>query len=210
VQDQFEAPPTDEEMIARFLSNDLEAAATAKLLRQVLEELRRSHQVFQVQSQQLAPALESAVQCQRSTAEILNRSYERHELHPAIRAAWSSMEELTRLDQMIQAATSRSPGCQAIESLAKASRLAAELAEEQVSCLGATAICPRARDQLDVSKQEPVAATGTEDQGLHGRVAEVITPGLEYRGEVLRRARVRVFRFGPPTGPGKDGANEPH
>ena len=142
----------------------------------------------------VSQAIERTTECQRVTADLLNRAFERHALYPAVRAVWALAEEISGLNRLAKETADRISGCPALRPLMEAAALASLVAEDKLACLDAKRICPCPGESFNPARHEPVGVVETEDESQRGRVAELVSPGLEYRGEVLRQARVKIFR----------------
>jgi len=75
-------------------------------------------------------------------------------------------------------------------SIAEATRMAHAKREH----LDMRSICPAPLDELDIDKHEIRQAVCTDDPDKHRRVERTLIAGLIYRGAVLRRAKVSVYR----------------
>ena len=140
-------------------------------------------------------AVETAARCQRDTAVVQNRELERHALHPAVRAAGALAEELFRLGDLARKARDMVTGCPVSGPVIEATLVAAQVAEDHLAGLEAERITPEAGADLDPGRHEISGPQFTDNPAQHATVASVVSSGLTYRGEVLKRARVLVFQF---------------
>jgi len=140
-------------------------------------------------------AVETAARCQRDTAAVLNRVLQRHALHPAVRAAGALAEELFRLGTVARSARSVVTGCPISDPVIEAVLVAEQVAEDYLASLDAERIVPEAGAALDPGRHKISGTQFTDNPAQHATVASVVSSGLTYRGEVLKRARVLVFQF---------------
>jgi len=133
--------------------------------------------------------------CQQDTAKALNREIEQHALHPAIKAVGALAEELSRLEVCaIRLLGDGTDGGQAGE-LRNEIEISCGVAREKLAALDVQMITPAEGAELDAKHYEVCGSIQTADQDRHGRIGKLVTPGITYRGKVLRQARVLVFRF---------------
>ena len=168
---------------------------TELLLEQLKQELERLVGSCEGQAEQIRLAIQTAASCQRATAEVLNRNFERHALNPAVLSVGALAEELLRINQIAQEVKGKISGCPALEPLIEAATIGSQLAQDRLAYLDIEKICPEQGEELDPARHETTSVEDTENPGLHRKVAQLVSPGLIYRGEVLRPAKVSVFRF---------------
>jgi molecular chaperone GrpE (heat shock protein) len=68
------------------------------------------------------------------------------------------------------------------------------VAREKLANLDVQRITPAEGEELDAQLHTVYGYTETAGGDLHGRISKLVTPGIAYRGKVLRQARVTVFR----------------
>lgn len=132
--------------------------------------------------------------CQRDTAKALNHELERYALHPAIEAVAALAEELFHLQDSARQLLDSGVGDDGAGPLTQEIGISGSVARERLANLDIRTIAPSAREQLDSKEHAVCAYNNTEDEDLHGQIGKLVTPGVVYRGKVLRQARVVVFR----------------
>lgn len=132
----------------------------------------------------------TAKSCQEQTAKFLNNELERHALNPAIKVVVVLADELYRLKDAFNQLQSDYK----FNTLSQYLEMSRQLADDQLSYLDITRINPSAGQDYDHNAHEICSYTNSPDRGMHGKISSVITPGIIYRGKVLRPARVSVFR----------------
>ena len=147
------------------------------------------------QTLQLQQAIQVAAKAQQEMGQYLNRAYERHALNPAILIVAGLAEELLHQKQLANQIASKISGCTSLQPLLEAASIGGQVAQDRLAYLDIEQICPEQGEELDLAKHETASVEDTEDQGLHRKIAQLISPGLIFRGEVLRQAKVSVFRF---------------
>jgi len=135
--------------------------------------------------------------CQRDTAKALDRALERHALHPAIEAAAALAEELSRLQDSASQRDEGGAGGDEVDELGAQIEISCTVARERLANLDVQRIAPAERAKLDAQMHMVCGYVETADENLHGRISRLLTPGIAYRGKVLRQARVTVFRRNP-------------
>ena len=147
------------------------------------------------QTLQLQQAIQVAARAQQEMGQYLNRAYERHALNPAILTVAGLAEELLHQKQLADHIASKVSGCTSLQPLLETAGIGGQVAQDRLAYLDIERICPEQGEELDPVKHETASVENTEDQGLHRKIAQLISPGLIYRGEVLRQARVSVFCY---------------
>jgi len=187
--------PADESVIDRQ-ADDAQGRggppeAKVELLR---ERLRLLAQAYMSQTNRLESQLQIVTACQKETAEFANHVVERHALHPAV----ETVDFLTTLiRQLTEQAASLVEGrahCPVFQPLFNSIADAAKMAQAKREYLDMEAICPQPLEDLDVEKDEIRQVVQTDDPGKHKRVERTLIPGLIYRGSVLRRAKISIYR----------------
>ena len=138
--------------------------------------------------------LQIVAACQKEAAEFANHVLERHVLHPAIETVDSLA---TLIDQLQEQAASFVDGqthCPVFQALLDAIAEAAKMAQAKRDYLDIESVCPDPLDESDSVTCEIRQAVQTDDPDMHKRVERTLVPGLRYRGAVLRRAKVSVYR----------------
>lgn len=138
--------------------------------------------------------LQIVAACQKEAAEFANHVLERHALHPAV----ETVDFLTALiEQLQEQAASFVDGqthCPVFQGLLDAIAGAAKIAQAKREYLDIESVCPDPLEEFDSESCEIRQAVQTDDPDMHTRVERTLVPGLRYRGAVLRRAKVSVYR----------------
>lgn len=133
-------------------------------------------------------------QCQKEAAAFANHVLERHALHPAVETVEFLTGVIRQLSEQAAALTGGQTHCPLFQPLLDAIVEVAKVAQAKYEYLDLVAICPQPLDDLDPDKHEIRQAVPTDDAGKHRQVERTLIPGLIYRGTVLRRAKVSVYR----------------
>lgn len=180
-----------------FISGYL--ARRSKYFKRVLKEIRGQ---LQQQSESIAQQWCQLQECvklveksRQETAKILNHDLERHTLIPAIETVVRLYDEIIGLKIIAEKTGQEAKDFPAFKQLVRALQISARTAEDQIACLGIETIAPSDGDELDAQKHLAYHPVDTNRKELHGRVSQLFSPGLMYRGKVLRQARVSVFRY---------------
>lgn len=166
-----------------------------KMLKQLNKRISRLLASQDGESRRLQRCLEIAAQCQKQTAEYANLTIERHALHPAIETVFLLNNELQELARQTAQAAAGQSQCQIASSLVNSVTEVAKIANEKCACLGIRTICPAPMDEFDASECDISQATPTVDRAKHKKVNRTLCAGLSYRGKVLQRARVSLFKY---------------
>lgn len=140
------------------------------------------------------PYLQIVAECQKEAATFANHTVERHALYPAIETV-DFLAGLIR--QLHEQATSLAAGqthCPLFQPVLDSIVEATKMAQAKCEYLDLETISPQPLDDLDPGKHEIGQAVPTHDAGQHRHVERTLIPGLIYRGTVLRRAKVSVYR----------------
>jgi len=152
---------------------------------QIVEQLhRRSHKHMTL-----------LAACQRDTAAVLNHELDRHALHPAIEAIVALAEELSHLKDCARQLLDGCAGREEVGKLRAEMDLSCTVARERLANLDIERIAPAEQEKLDARVHMVCGHVATADEDLHGRIHKLVTPGIAYRGKILRQARVLVFRL---------------
>ena len=133
--------------------------------------------------------------CQRDTASVLNREIDRHALHPAIETVVALSEELSHLKDYVSQMPNGSPDHENIEKIGGEIDLSCTVAQERLANLDVQIITADRGQELDARVHSACGSIVTVDRDLQGKISKLVTPGIAYRGKVLRQARVTVFRM---------------
>lgn len=133
-------------------------------------------------------AVRMAAACQEKTAQVLNQQFERHALHPAVLAVVELVDQIDRL------CTCTQPDSADQKAISRELELAKVLAHETLAGLDITVSYPDRGLLLDPGAHQVCGIEATEELSLDNGVSEVLTAGVVYRGVVLKKARVKVFK----------------
>lgn len=195
------ADPTDSAFVSNQETMDVVAMICRLLLgfkkhltrldQEIADAIDQKHQ----HAKTLEACLDTVADCQRKTADLINQKIERHALYPAVKsvnALASLIFDLTaEADRLVQL----EPENPALSTLHRLLNDAARLAHDKQASLDMVAICPAEGDSLDSKRHEIVKAVVTDDTERHGDIESTVTAGFVYRGEVIRPAKVCVYRF---------------
>ena len=133
--------------------------------------------------------------CQEQTEKVLRYTLEKHALEPAIKTVVDLSDEVLRLDDIAQKLLQSSEFNNELKTLANELQISAAITTEKLTHLDIDRLTPSKGERLDPKLCEVRDFVNTQDKALHGRIAKLISPGLWYRGKVLRQSRVSVFRY---------------
>ena len=133
--------------------------------------------------------------CQEQTEKVLRCTLEKHALEPAIKAVVDVSDEVLRLDGIAQKLLQSSEFNNELKTLANELQISATITTEKLTHLDINSLTPSKGERLDPKLCEVRGFINTQDKALHGRIGKLISPGLWYRGKVLRQPRVSVFRY---------------
>lgn len=138
--------------------------------------------------------LQIVAECQKQTAGFANGLLERHALYPAIETVDLLASQIRQLNEQATALAAGRTPCSLLEPLLETIATAAKIAEAKCQSLDMVVIRPQSLDELDPNKHDVHQVIQTDEADCHKRVARILTTGLVYRGTVLRRAKVSVYR----------------
>lgn len=170
--------------------------------KQVNKHLKANHDKLQ----QLNETVENLVQgfqqcmntakiCREQTEKIMLDTLDKHALEPAVKTVVELSDELLQLDRLAQKLLKGSEYNQELKTLANEIKISATIAREKHSYLDIKTLVPSRGESLDANRHDVRGHTLITDKALHGRISKLITPGFNYRGKVLRSAKVTVFRY---------------
>jgi molecular chaperone GrpE (heat shock protein) len=131
--------------------------------------------------------------CQRDTARVLNHEIDRHALHPAIETVVAMAEVLSHLKDCVSRRRNGGAGGGGTKKLRAEIDLSCTVAREKLAHLDVQIITAVKGQALDAKVHSACGSTVTTNRKLHGKISKLVTPGITYRGKVLRQARVTVF-----------------
>ena len=143
----------------------------------------------------LEKCFDTVADCQRKTAEFVNRTLERHALYPSILAVDLLASTICQLAQQANALNNSQQLDPQIISLVESVLSAAEIAESKKASLDIQSIQPAELDETDKDMHRIVDAVDTDDESKHKKIYQTLSNGLIYRGKILREAKVSVYRF---------------
>ena len=167
---------------------------SASQVRRLDTRLRRLTRAYLNQTNRLESYLQVVTACQKQTAEFANHVIERHALHPAVEAVDLLTGLIGQLNDQANGLVEAGAHCPMCEPLLGSIAEAARMAQAKRECLDMESICPAPLDDLDIDKHEIRQVIPTDDPDKHKRVERTLIAGLIYRGTVLRRAKVTVYR----------------
>jgi hypothetical protein len=133
-------------------------------------------------------------QCQKDTAAFANHVLERHALYPAVVTVDFLTGVIRQLSEQAAALAGGQTHCPLFQPLLDALVEAAKVAQAKYEYLDLVAICPQPFDDLDPDRHEIRQTVPTNEARRHRHVERTLIPGLIYRGTVLRRATISVYR----------------
>lgn len=133
--------------------------------------------------------------CQQDTARVVNHELERHALHPAVEAVVALAEELSHLKDRASQLPDTGDDRDAMNKLRAEIDISCSVAREKLAQLDVQRITPAEGGELDARTHAVCGCVETADGNLVGQISKLVTPGIIYRGKVLRQARVTVFRM---------------
>jgi molecular chaperone GrpE (heat shock protein) len=137
--------------------------------------------------------------CQRDTAGALNRQIEKTALHPAVEAVVALAAELSHLQACAEGLPDGGTSDDAAGKLRQEIEICCTVADETLANINAKRIMPSPGEPLDPKEHAVCGYVETSEEGLLGKIGTVVTPGILYRGNVLRQARVTVLRLKTTT-----------
>lgn len=143
----------------------------------------------------LEKCFDTVAECQKQTAEFANDALERHALNPSILAVDLLSSTICQLAQQADALSNSQELDPQIMSLLESILSAAEIAESKKASLDIQSIQPAEMDELNKDMHTIVDPVDTDDESKHKKIHQTLSTGLIYRGEVLREAKVSVYRF---------------
>jgi hypothetical protein len=138
--------------------------------------------------------LQIVAACQKEAAEFANHVLERHALHPAVETVDSLATLISQLNEQAASFADARTHCPVFQGLLDAIAEAAKMAQAKREYLDIESICPKPLAEFDSETCEVRQAVQTDDPDMHTRVERTLVPGLRYRGAVLRRAHVSLYR----------------
>ena len=159
------------------------------------EQLHRLGTIVEQQYRRDGQHVAILAACQRDTAGVLNHEVDRHALHPAVEAVVALAEELLHVQNCAGELLDGGVSGDDVDKLRAEIEISCTVAMEKLANLDVQRITPAEGEELDTQLHVVCGYTETADEGLHGRISKLVTPGIAYRGEVLRQARVIVFRM---------------
>jgi len=141
-----------------------------------------------------ASYLQIVAECQKEAATFANHTVERHALRPAIETVDFLAGQIRQLHEQAASLAAGQTHCPLFQPVLDAIVEATKMAQAKCEYLDMETISPQPLDDLDLEKHEIRQAVSTDDAGKHRHVERTLIPGLIYRGTVLRRAKVSVYR----------------
>jgi molecular chaperone GrpE (heat shock protein) len=167
---------------------------SASQVRRLDTRLRRLTRAYLNQTNRLESYLQVVTACQKQTAEFANHVIERHALHPAVETVDLLTGLIGQLNDQANGLVDAVAHCPMFEPLFGSIAEAARMAHAKREHLDMRSICPAPLDDLDIDKHEIRQVIPTDNADKHKRVERTLISGLIYRGAVLRRAKVSIYR----------------
>lgn len=145
--------------------------------------------------QRLENSMTLVADCQRKTADLINQKIERHALYPAVKSVNALASVIFELSAEADRLVQLYPENPAMPTLHHLLSDAERLAHDKQASLDIFVICPTDGDFLDSKRHEIVKAVVTDNAEQHGLIESTVTAGFVYRDEVLRPAKVCIYRF---------------
>jgi len=139
--------------------------------------------------------VKTTANCQKQAAELANQYIERHALHPSIITVDMLADMILHMSRQAETLVQNQDLNPSLNPLLRSIVDAAKIAESKRQQLDIISIRPEESDELDRDRHEIVTAATTNDNDKHRKIHKTVTAGLIYRGKILRRARVSVYRF---------------
>ena len=167
---------------------------SASQVRRLDTRLRRLTRAYLNQTNRLESYLQVVTACQKQTAEFANHVSERHALHPAVETVDFLATLIGQLNEQAAPLVEGQMCCPVFQSLLDSIAEAAKMALAKREYLDIESMCPEPLDEFDSEGSEIRQAVCTDDPDKHRRVERTLIAGLIYRGTVLRRAKVSIYR----------------
>jgi hypothetical protein len=132
--------------------------------------------------------------CQEQVARVLDHEIERHALNPAIETVALLVDEISRLEKLAKEFARQHQPCSDVQQIISEIAISNQIAADRLCHLDIIRIAPSNGEMIDPKSHAITAVTNTEDTHLNGLIDQTLTPGILYRGTVLRTARVKVFK----------------
>ena len=132
--------------------------------------------------------------CQEQVAKVLDHEVERHALNPAVETVALLADEIDRLEKLATQFAQQHQPCPNVQRIIDEIAISRQIAADRLRYLDVTRIVPSNGDVFDSKLHVISAVASTEDVQLNGVIHQTLTPGVLYRGTVLRTARVKVFK----------------
>ena len=166
-----------------------------KALKTCKEKLNQLTEAIKWLGQGYQQCVKDVKTCQEQTEKILRYTLEKHALEPAIKTVVDVSDEVLRLDGIAQKLLKSSESNDELKTLANELRISATITTEKLTHLDINRLIPSKGKRLDPKLCDVCNFVNTQDKALHGRIGKLISPGLLYRGKVLRQPKVSVFRY---------------
>jgi len=179
-------------------ANEKKRSCLSEFIRTTLDRQTAQIKALLAEALNRPPENESCLQivaeCQKEAAMFGNHVLERHALYPAIETVDFLVGVILQLNEQITSLAEGQTHCPVFQPLLDSIAEAAKMAQAKCEYLDMEVIHPQPLDNLDPEKHEIRQAVPTDDVDQHRHVERTLISGLIYRGIVLRRAQVSVYR----------------
>ena len=197
-EDQYppDAVPVDESVLAHVLENIQKSSdATANELVEIKEVISSFNQHCERQNEIMGNCVKITNECQRNTEKFVNQELQRYVLYPAIEVVALLANHIEQLGQEFHRITAKHQLCELFGPLQNMITQSIIAAQQQMEHLDLHWITPGEFEKLSAQHHDIKQVIDVEDKTLHGNIKRTLIAGLLYRGTVLRRAQVAVYRY---------------
>lgn len=159
------------------------------LVKDMVGQQAQQQETMNSQIETVSQCQQRTAECQKLTAELTNRTLEKYVLHPAIETVDYLFNQLQEVQQKHKTLNSADLTAE-LDSLLL-------IAKDKCESLGIEAIIPRPLTEVDKALYQIAQVTSTDDKEKDMTIEKTLIAGLRYQGEVLRPAKVAVYRYQP-------------
>jgi molecular chaperone GrpE (heat shock protein) len=170
-----------------------------KVMLGVSEKLKDMESIVNINRQSIERCVCIIAQCQQQMTKLIGRDIERFALNPAILAVVALADEIVRLSDMTAEDGCKNGLPNSFEVIRQQIQQSANIAKDKLKHLGIEKIRPIQKEMVDPAKHDVRTCTPTDDKNLHGRISSVLSDGIIYRGNILKQAKVSVYRYSDTT-----------
>jgi hypothetical protein len=147
------------------------------------------------QAKEFSLCFESLRKCQKQTVEFAGSIFDRHALWPAIRTIVKLADEINDLKSKAEQFKSEDASTSIQEFFKQELDLSASIAADQLACLDIERITAVKGEAIDTERHRVCGCIETDNKDLHGKICEVVKPGIVHRKSAIEPAIVSVFRY---------------